>query len=174
MLRDALLAEYEGLSKQLALQLGSADFAREALHEAYLRLDRVSDAVAVRSPKAYLFRTAINVARDRRRAGSYRISAAEVDALLDVVDEAPDPARVVEARSEVEALKQALTELTPRQRHIFLAAVVEELPHREIAKRLGIHVRTVQLDLTQALKYCAGRLKRKLTRRFGPGAGETS
>lgn len=174
ILRGALLADYDDLSKQLTRRLGSADFAHEALHEAFLRFERVTDIAPVRSPKAYLFRTVINVARDRRRAGRYRVSASEVDALLDVVDEAPDPARVVEARSEIEALKQALMELSDRQRQIFLAAVVEEIPHREIAQRLGINVRTVQLDLTHALKYCAVRLKRKLIRRFGPRDRETS
>jgi RNA polymerase sigma-70 factor (ECF subfamily) len=167
-----LLADYNGLSKRFARRLGSADLAHEALHEAFLRLDRVVESEPLRSPKAYLLRIVINVARDSRRARRHRLSASEVDALLDVVDEAPDPARVIEARSEIEALKRALMELSARQRQIFLAAVVEEVPHRDIAKRLGIHVRTVQLDLTHALKHCAVRLKRKLIRRFGPRAGE--
>jgi len=169
-----VLADYHGLSKQLARTLGSTDLAHEALHDAFLRLDRATETTEVKSPKAYLFRIAINVARDRMRARRHRVSTSEIDDLLDVVDEAPDPSRVVEARLEVEALKDALMELSPRQRQIFLAAVVEELPHREIAKRLGINARTVQIDLTHALKFCAVRLKRKLIRRFGPRPGETS
>ena len=168
LLRDLLLADYDGLFNRLTRQLRSADDAREALHEAFLRLDRVAASEPVRSPMAYIFRTAVNVARDRQRAERYRLSAAEVDSLLDVADEAPSPARVAEARLEIEALKRALSELPSRRREIFLAAIVEEVPNREIATRLGVSVRTVELDLTEALKFCAARLKRKLTRRLGP------
>ena len=48
---------YDGLVKKLARRLGSSEFAYEALHETFLRLDRVTDAVPVRSPADYIFQS---------------------------------------------------------------------------------------------------------------------
>jgi len=84
-LRGDLVTSYSELIKKLTRRLGSSDFAYEALHETFLRLDRVTDAAPVRSPTNYLFRIAINVAKDRRKANKYRVGAAEIDALLDPI-----------------------------------------------------------------------------------------
>ena len=101
-LRGQLVENYEHLVRKLTRRLGSSDFAYEALHETFLRLERVDEVVPVRSPADYLFRIAINIAKDRRKAQNRRLGAAEIDALLEVCDDGPDPARVAEARSEIE------------------------------------------------------------------------
>ncbi|WP_315705563.1 MULTISPECIES: RNA polymerase sigma factor [unclassified Bradyrhizobium] len=169
-LREALAADYEGLTRRLARRLGSADFAREALHETFLRVDRVSDAVEVRSPLDYLFQTALNVARDRRRGDQQLLSAAEIETIVDLADEAPDPAAAAESRIEMQEFEKALAELPTRRRDVFIAAHVHQLPHREIADRLGINVRTVDFDLQYAMEHLGQRLGRKVLRRFGPKA----
>src|ERR1700679_3769978 len=76
-LRGQLLENYDDLIRKLTRRLGSSDFAYEALHETFLRLDRVTDVEPVRSPADYIFRTAINIAKDRQKAQSYRVSAIE-------------------------------------------------------------------------------------------------
>ena len=50
------------------------------------------------------------------------VSVAEIDALLDISDEGPDPARVAEARSEIEGFKRALAALPARPRFLDLGA----------------------------------------------------
>jgi RNA polymerase sigma-70 factor, ECF subfamily len=167
-LRDLLLADYASLFRQLTRRLGSAEFAGEALQETYLRIEHAPEIGPVRSPRAYLLRVASNIAIDHRRAETRRLTDGEVDSLLEIADEAPDPARSTEARSEIDALKRAIVELSPRRKEIFLAARVEEIPHRVIAERLGVTVRTVEVELKHAIEHCAERLKRSVTRRFGP------
>ncbi len=166
-LRGQLVENYSSLIKQLTRRLGSVDFAYEALHETFLRLDRVSDATPVRSPTDYIFRTAINVAKDRQKARNYRVSASEIDALLDVSDDAPDPARIVEARLEVEAFKRALSELPDRPREVLRSIAIEGKSPHEVAVRLDVSLRTVESDLRQALKHCAEELGHKLISRLG-------
>ena len=161
-LRHLLLADYADLTKRLTRRLGSSDLAGEALQETFLRLERTAEIPSVRSPKAYLFRMAVNVAADRRRAEARRLTASEVDSWLDIVDESPDPCRNVEARSEVEALKRAIAELPARRREIFLAARLEDIPTGEIAKRFRLTRRTIEIELKHALEHCASRLKRDL------------
>lgn len=166
-LRGQLVENYDGLIKKLTRRLGSSDFAHDALHETFLRLDRVTDAVQVRSPTDYIFRTAINIAKDRQKAQNYRVSVSEIDALLDVCDEGPDPARVVEARSEIEAFKRALAELPPRPREVLRSISIEGQSPQEVAARLKVSIRTVETDLRQALGYCADSLDYRLRRRLG-------
>lgn len=169
-LREALTADYEGLATRLTRCLGSSDLAREALHETFLRVDRVSETVSVHSPADYLFRTAINVAKDRRKSDARLLSAAEIAAITDIPDERPDPSMIVEGRLELKDLEKALAELPDRRRQVFIAAHIEQLPHCEIADRFGINVRTVEFDLQHAMEHLSRRMGRKVIRRFGPRA----
>jgi RNA polymerase sigma-70 factor (ECF subfamily) len=166
-LRGQLVENYEGLVRNLTRRLGSSDFAHDALHETFLRLERVTDAVQVRSPIDYIFRIAINIAKDHQKARNVRVSAAEINALLDIRDEGPGPARIAEARSEVEALKRALAELPARPREVLYSIAVEGLSARQAAARLSVSVRTVEGDLKLAVSHCADRLNYKLVSRLG-------
>jgi RNA polymerase sigma-70 factor, ECF subfamily len=163
-LRQALSSDYEGLIKRLSRCLGSSDLAREALHETFLRVDRVSEAVTVHSPADYLVRVAINVARDRRKSDRRLLGTSEIAAIMDIPDDNPDPSAVVESRIEVGELEKALAQLPPRRREVFVSAHLEHLSHSDIAARFGINVRTVEFDLRYALEH----LGRKVIRRFGP------
>ncbi|MCK9913004.1 RNA polymerase sigma factor [Microbacteriaceae bacterium K1510] len=159
-LRRLLLLRYDDLKARLTRRLGSAELAGEALQDTWLRLEDGSGVAAVRHADAYLFQVAVNIARDRRRAEVRRLTTTEVEALLDVADEMPDQTRVAEARSELRALETVMAELPPRQRAILLAARLDELPRRDIAKRFRISVRLVQRELQEAQDYCAARLRR--------------
>ncbi len=158
-LRQALVINYADLSRRLTRRLGSSEAANEALQETYLRLESASVLGAIRNPISYLFRIAINIAVDRRRTDARRLSTLEIDALLDFPDDSPDPARIVEARSELEALGRALAEMPERRRAIFKAALLDHVPRREIAKRLGVSIRTVDIEIQRALEHGARRLQ---------------
>jgi RNA polymerase sigma factor (sigma-70 family) len=173
-LRNLLLADYGGLDRQLTRRLGSADFASDVLQETYLRLEGMNDIGPVRSPKAYLFRIAFNIAHDRRRAESLRLTVDEADCLLDIPDDRPDAARVIEDRSEVDLLRRAIAELPERRRRVLLLSRIEGMPHREIAKRFGVTVRTVETDLKQAVEHCAQRLQRRIPDKFAFGRSGSS
>jgi len=167
ILRELLLAEYATFDRRLARRLGSAELASEVLHETYLRLEAIDEIAEVRNPKAYLFRIALNVANDRRRAESRRLTSGEIDSLLDVPDDRPDAARIVEDRSEIELLKRTIAELPDRRRQVLLLSRVEAMPNREIAELLGVTVRTIEMDLKQAVEHCAERMKRPSRDKFG-------
>jgi RNA polymerase sigma factor (sigma-70 family) len=173
-LRQVLADKYEELKRRLTRRTGSEDLASEVLHETWLRLGAASEQSPVRSPGAYIFRSAINIAADRRRADDRRASALEISEILDVADETSDPARSVEARLDLEMLEHALEELTDRRRTILLASRLHGYTLRQIAERLQISQRMVEIELKHALEHCAERLKRKLTRHFGPQGHKTS
>lgn len=172
LLRQLLLQRYAELKSRLARHLGSSDLASEALQDTWLRLERTDGIAAVQSHDAYLFRVALNLARDRQRREARRLSTNEVATLLTIVDEAPDAEQVAMARSDLRALEAVIAELPPRQRAILLAARLDGLPRREIAKRYRISTRLVQRELQEAQDYCAARMRRP--KLFTSSARETS
>lgn len=137
------------------------------MQETFLRVERISHVGAIDRPDDYLFRIALNVASDRRRSERRHLRMDEVDALLNIADDAPTAAAVVAGRQDIEILDRALQELPPRMQHVFSAAMVKRQADSEIAAELGVSSRTVEIDLSNALKHCAHRLGRTLSRRSG-------
>jgi RNA polymerase sigma-70 factor, ECF subfamily len=173
-LRNLLVSNYVSLSQRLARRLGSAEVADEALQDTYLRLQKGPELGPIRKPTDYLFRIALNIAADRRRAEARKLTTTEIDELLQIADEAPDPARIVEARSELQALELALAELPERRQVIFKAVLLENIPRRDIAKRFGVSVRTIDFEVQRALEHGMRRLEQKFAPGFEPGPPESS
>jgi RNA polymerase sigma factor (sigma-70 family) len=173
-LRQLLVDEYDGLRRQLVRRLGSEDLASEVLQETYLHLERPARIGAVGSPKHYLLTIATNIARMSFRRERRWTSLSELDAALGFVDEAPDPLRSLEAREELDALKIAFDELTPRRRHILIASRLEGRRLVDIAAELGLTQRSIEKELKVALMQCGLKLRRSIVQRFGPRPGEAS
>jgi len=114
-LRRLLLLRYDELKARLTRRLGSSELAGDALQDTWLRLGQGDNVAAVRSQDAYLLQIAVNIARDRQRKESRRLTTTEVEALLNVADEAPNPARAMEAKSDLDALRAVMAELPPCQ-----------------------------------------------------------
>ncbi|WP_149537878.1 RNA polymerase sigma factor [Siccirubricoccus phaeus] len=150
-----LVLRYEDLARRLARLLGPAE-AAEALQDTYLRIGQAEIVPAIDDPEAYLLRVARNVAIGRRRAyARQRLDDLEITRLLNIEDEAPGPAAVVDGQLRMERLAVALREIPERRRAIFLAARVEGLPHQLIADRFGVSLRTVANEIQRALDHCA-------------------
>jgi RNA polymerase sigma factor (sigma-70 family) len=170
LLRRVLVDEYGGLKRRLARRFGSVDFASEVLHEAWVRLDRIGEgpSAGVHNPAAYLYRIALNIAADHKRADQRWLDRSEIELLCWQAEQELDPARIAEARSELAALVHALDELPARRRAIFVAARLEELPHKEVAERLGVTVRIVDRELKAALEHFSKVVDKDRVPRRGP------
>ena len=172
--RDAMrrffVLGYDELRARLTRRFGSVELASDALHETWLRIDNAAPSGTVLSPKHYLLQMASNAALKRLNADNRFVTLTDAKMAIGLVDEAADPEQTVIARSDIEALARALSELTPRRRDILLSSRLEGAPLRAIAERLGISQRLVEIELKHALAHCAMRLERKVTRRFGPKA----
>lgn len=108
------LTSYEDFRVRLRRRLGSEDLANDVLHETYLRVDRMETPPNVLRPNAYLYRMALNIAADRRQADARLLTGEEVEELLQIGDEALDPARVVGGqRKSVTAQRPLRTARTP-------------------------------------------------------------
>lgn len=158
-LRHLFVDGYEDLKRRLTKRLGSADLAGDAMHDAWLRLEKAESVGSVQSPANYLFRIALNAADDQRRQQKRNTSTIEIDSLFNLPDDAPTPEEIALARSDLEAFKSIMAQLPARRRAIFLAARVRNIPRQEIADRLGISRRLVAKELLLAHEYCLARYK---------------
>lgn len=174
VLQRHLLMRYVDLKRRLTHYLGSADLAHEALHDTWLRLERGGELTTVRNPDTYLYSMAINIASNKRRAENRRLTMPEVEALLEIADDAPDAARVLESRADLQALTIIIGELPTRQQAILLAARLDGASRREIAARFGVSERFVQRELQEAHDYCARRLEKMMSGRFRSDLREVS
>src|SRR5882757_5501885 len=157
LLRQMIAARYDEIKIRLARSLGSRDLADEVLHETYLRFHRSDAAGVIEQPDSYIFRTALNIATDKRRGERRRASQAEIMAAIRLQDTPPDLASEIASRFRMQALKRALIDLPPRRRAIFVAARVDGLSHDVIAERFGISRTMVQKELRRAMHHCLER-----------------
>lgn len=173
-LRRFFVLGYDELRVRLTRRFGSVELASDALHETWLRIENAAPAERLSSPKHYLLRMASNLALRRLKSENRFVTLTDAKLAIGVADETPDPERAAIARSELDALADALAELTPRRRDILLSARIHAVPLAVIAERLGVSQRLVEIELKNALAHCALRLERKVIKRFGPKPSEVS
>ena len=151
-----LFARYDGpLRRNLAATLQSDAEARDVAQEAYLRILQLKQLDTVSHLRAYLFRTASNIAIDRLRKRKVREEAArgQIDALEDLLT-TPGPERIVLGGQHLDLLKSALLELPEKCRVAFALHFFAEKTVAETAAELGLSARMVRYYLARGLAHC--------------------
>jgi RNA polymerase sigma factor (sigma-70 family) len=156
-LRQLLLTGYNEIKARLTQRLGSSELASDAVQETWLRLHRVESIGRVSSPANYLFRIALNLARDQLTSERRYLTATEIEHVKGFADESPGPASIIETRSDLRLVEKLISELPLRQREILVAARLDGLSRQKIAERLGISLSLVEKELKQAHEYCLAR-----------------
>lgn len=155
---DRLFREHNtALLRFIAAKLGSEQEAREIAQEAYVQLLRLDHPETVSYLRAFLFKTAANLAVDRLRQRGRRggISAGG-DPQLAVFELSPE--RQVSSAQELAILRAAVDELPPKCRQAFLLQRVHELSSEEIAARMRIQPRMIRRYVARALEHVRARL----------------
>ena len=145
------------LQSFLMVRLGNEQEAREVAQEAYVRLLQLHQPGTVSFLRAYLFKTAANLAVDRirQRANRERLDRRGPESeLIDRVS----PDRRLMAAEELGILEQALRELPPQYRRAFVLHRFEEWTTGEIAKELGVQERMARNYISRSAIYCKLRL----------------
>lgn len=161
-LLSVYFSKREAIERFLAARLGNREEAEDVLQELFLKLKRLELTGEVRDPAAYLFRAALNLARDHRRERQRaRTREADwVDSSSPGRVEAPVAEAAFAARQRLEAIRRALDELSPQCRRVFLLHKFEGLSHEEVAQRAGISRSTVEKHMHTALRHLIARLGR--------------
>lgn len=159
---DALYRQYSTpLLRFISRQNVSPEEAKEIVQETYCRLQQITQVETLESPRGYLFRTAINLARDskrlRRRQGDLA-NVTDGSAADEVASDAPTAYQVLKGEQELAIIRKAIAELNPTCRQVFILHRFGNATYGQIAERLGVSVSMIEKHVSAALAHLKTRL----------------
>jgi RNA polymerase sigma-70 factor (ECF subfamily) len=145
-LRDELVST-------LCFLLGNAEDAQDVAQEAFLRCWRSQESLAeVENVRAWIFRVGINAAKDvQRSAWRRRVKPFPGAEIMPILDSSAPPEEA-EQRESLQRLRQALVQLRPEEKEVFLLRQNADLTYEEIAELRKRPVGTVKTQMRSALQ----------------------
>lgn len=151
-------AHNRDLLRFLTCRLRSVQEAKEVAQEAYVRLLQLDQPGGVGYLRAYLFKTASNLAFDRMKSAARRGRVDQLEFFEGVENLAPSPEGRVSAQQELATIMSIIDELPPRCRYAFIMHRFHGHSIAEVASLMNTPVRTVQWYVERALVLCKDRL----------------
>ncbi len=141
------------LVSTLCFVLGNRDDAQDVAQEVFLRCWRTQEGVPqVQNLRAWIFRVGLNAAKDLQRSAWRRrvkpLLGAEAMPIMDAVS----PTRGLEEQESLQQLRQALMQLRPEEKEVFLLRQNGELTYEQIAETYNRPVGTVKTQMRSALQ----------------------
>lgn len=133
----------------------------DVVQEIFLRLLRIKDHEAIRSPQAYLFTVASHVLREhwlKQSAKPEPMDPLEVAGRSQGTPVA-DPADELDVRQRLDRVDKDLNKISPRAYAVLIMYRCEGMTLMEIGERLGVSHSTVRKYLARAIAYCDQRLE---------------
>jgi RNA polymerase sigma factor (sigma-70 family) len=147
----------EALIRFLRGRVGSRNEALEVAQEAYVRLLSLDQPGAVSYLRAFLFKTAANIAIDRRRRHrSYDKVAGEQ--LFAEFSENRTPERTVAAEQTLRHLENLIESMPAKCQASFVMSQIHGLDAATIASQLGITDSMVRKYIVRALLHCRAQM----------------
>lgn len=150
-------AHNRALMRFLTCRLKSSQEAKEVAQEAFVRMLQLDAPGGVSYLRAFLFKTAANLAADRLKSAARR---GRIDRLefFQVADCTPSPESGVAAGQELTVLLHAIDELPAKCRYAFVMHRFYGYELYEVAKLMDLSERMVRIYVERALVFCRERL----------------
>ncbi|MBK7872326.1 MAG: RNA polymerase sigma-70 factor [Saprospiraceae bacterium] len=130
------------------------DIGQEVFFEIWRRKDQL---VINTSLKAYLRRSAVN--RTLNYLRDRKIKWEDDQELPMLEDDTPSTTQLLEAEELQEHIDNAIDQLPEKCRIVFMLSRQEDLSYQEIADHLNISIKTVENQISKALKHLRAVLK---------------
>lgn len=151
------------LRRFLSRFLSRAQDIEDVSQEAFLKAFAAEATQPVLAPKAFLFRIAKNLAlNERARFVNSRTGPFEGgdEGAAAVPCDAPSAEDQALAREKLALFCEAISSLPPQCRQVFLLRKVQGISQKEIARRTGVSVSTVEKHIALGLLRCSAYLER--------------
>lgn len=158
---------YPGLCNFALKYVADPDTAKEVVQTVFMNLWQKRETINLdTSLKAFLFRSvynrSLNQLRDNKKFVSFDASSEEDDGgYAERNHPSVTPAHMEEAELQGQ-INAALAKLPERCREIFLMSRFQEMKYQEIADKLNISVKTVEVQMSKALRILREQLKDQL------------
>ncbi len=147
----------KALVRCLAIKLRSNEEAVEVAQEAYARILRLDEPHVISYLRAFLFRTAFNIATDRQRRQTREYKyLSSIDGQQKVDIESPES--ILVAADTAERLRLALEDLPPKCRHAFMRYQYQGHDYKAIADEMQLTESMIRKYVLRALVYCKEQL----------------
>lgn len=133
--------------------------AKDMAQDVFFELWKRRETLEITSNlKSYLRRAAVNRSLNFLKSQRLDFSEPETDQAM-TASAQPSAQHTLEAENLEQAFDRALEKLPPGCRAIFVLSRIDQLSHREIAERLDISPKTIENQMTKALKSLRESLK---------------
>jgi len=146
------IAHYPALFRYAYTMVHDSIMAEEMVHQVFLKiLEKKAPLNIHTSLKAYLYRSVnnecLNYIKHQKIKNDF-----EVQTIKAMSNKTESPLAKLQYRELEQRLKKAINELPEQCRTIFQMSRFEELRYAEIATQLGLSVKTVETQMSRALK----------------------
>ena len=158
-----LYFKYHPVAFRVAMYISkNPEEAEDVVQEVFLKLWESRENIPeIQNPEAYLVRVTRNLAIDKLRD-----SKKERETILELTLNDPDSVESPEMEQLRKVLEEMVSQLPPKCRLVFSLSRFEGLSNDEIAAYLDISKRTVETQISLALKAFRGELKPGLDRKL--------
>ena len=146
------------LASWLAKRVRCDEDANDLAQEAFLRMHKFQQSRELDNARAFLFRTANNLAVDQLRRARVHDRYLSTEMLPEHSDEdddkyAPSAERTVSAEQELDKIYEILDQLPPKVRRAFVLHRSKDMSYSEIAAEMGVSNSMVEKYIIEALKF---------------------
>ena len=154
---DILLRTFTDLRDELVstlcFLLGNADDAQDVAQEVFLRCWRTQEGLPeVQNLRAWIFRVGLNAAKDLQRSAWRRRVKPLLGADAMPTSDSASPLSELEDKERLHQLRQALLDLRPEEKEVFLLRQNGDLTYEQIAEMYDRPVGTVKTQMRAALQ----------------------
>ncbi|TWT54281.1 ECF RNA polymerase sigma-E factor [Rubripirellula amarantea] len=149
---QACFEEFRGeLLGTIYYTVGNRDDARDVMQEAFLKCWNHRDQLdGVENLRAWVFRIAINTARDARKTAWNR-RRRSIDQATSFTQTGDIAERTAIEQEQLELLRHAIAGLSSEQRDVFLLRQNGQMTYEQIANAISVPVGTVKTRMRAAL-----------------------
>lgn len=146
------------LRRFLSRRISCPHTVSDLIQEAFVKLMGASPLTEIRDARAYLFRTAANLAvnhgmRQRETTVSHLTHEPGSEIVLEGID-VRTPDRVVDGIRRLHRVMAAIDGLPPRCKEVFILYRFHNVSQEEIAAQLGISLSMVEKHVIRGMRYC--------------------
>ena len=152
---DLYKKDFSRLKRTLQSLLRNEATAEDIAQDAFIKINNLEQPQSLEYPYAYLYRTAINLVKDKAKAQRVRDDYKQYIALDEEnYIEFISPEHRFLAQEQLKLALKAIDALPPKCRKVFLLHRVENLSHKEISNKIGISKFAVEKHIVRAMIRC--------------------
>jgi RNA polymerase sigma factor (sigma-70 family) len=159
-LKRLFLAYRAEIQAYLVRQLQDIETAADLTQETFLRFAQQPATSTVLQERAYLYRTARNLAIDHMRMKRrQQTQAVSHDGMAAIPENRPSPEDAADAKERLILLRGLVEQLPARTRQAFILIRIEGRSYADAALLMGVSISSVQKHMHQAMEYLTKKLR---------------